>query len=901
MTIPFLLPLDSPAATLAVAGGKGANLSHLIRGGFPVPAGFIVTTVAYETFLRANDLGAYLAARLGDMAATDLASLEAASSDIRERFGAGRLPLELANALAETYGRVFPDDVPVAVRSSATAEDLPDLSFAGQQDTYLNVSGAQTLQDAVVRCWSSLWTARAIGYRARNGIPQEGVSLAVVVQAMVQAEAAGVLFTANPLNGRRTESAIDATLGLGEALVSGQVEPDHYLVDTAAARVAEKRLGSKTTVAGGEAADRSSIQALPDAAILDLVALGRRVESYFGAPQDIEWTWAGRKLSLVQSRPITSLYPLPEGIDPLGSLRVFASFGAFQGVLDPFTPLGSDALRCFAAAIARLLGYQATWETQGALRVAGDRLWINVTPLLRNGFGRRLLRGALGQVEPGIGEAVATLLDDPRLAVTAQRLSFDVVRRAAPFIVPLAGRFLVSLARPEAARRQAERGVGLTIDYFEDRAAQAKTLRQRLALLDEITGALRKFLLVHVLPRFVPGMVALNQLYRACDDLPGGELLALEVLRGLPHNVTTQMDLDLWAAAGRIQADPAASAAFALQDTRSLTTACLEKRLPPAAQEALDEFLARYGMRGLAEIDLGRPRWRDDPAPVMEAIRSYLQITDPNQAPDAVFARGAVASERAVKRISAELRRTKGIRKAARARWAARRVRALAGLRESPKFTIINLLGLAREALIESAAGLVSAGVLHAEEDIFFLSLAELTALAAAQERGDELEPWGARLQASIDEHRARYEREKRRRQVPRLMLSDGAVFYAGVGGAQAADAGAAGQLVGSPVSPGVVEGLVRVVLSPAGAQLQHGEILVCPGTDPSWTPLFLAAGGLVMEVGGMMTHGSVVAREYGIPAVVGVTKATQRLQTGQRIRVDGAKGTIQILDSMDD
>ena len=863
MATPYILPLDSAQATLDTAGGKGANLSRLIRGGFPVPTGFVVTTAAYDAFVTSNDLGPFVGSVLAGLASDDPQALEAASAVIRERFHTGRLPPELSAALRTSYDKLFPNDEPVAVRSSATAEDLPDLSFAGQQDTYLNISRVEALLHAVLSCWSSLWTARAIGYRVRSAIPHEAVSLAVVVQAMVQAEAAGVLFTANPLNGRRTESAIDAALGLGEALVSGQVEPDHYLVDILSGRIIEKHLGAKTAVSEGELSqgrDRKTVQALPDAGILDLVALGERVEAYFGGPQDIEWTWADGKLSLVQSRPITSLYPLVEGMDTLGDLRVLASFGAFQGVLDPLTPLGIDALRCLAATAGRLLRYQATWETQGAFKVAGDRLFVDLTALLRNGFGRRLLRAILGQVEPAIGQAVLQLWDDPRLAITRERPSPRTVGRIAPLLLPLAGRFVITLLRPEDAQRKAEQGVEMTIAYYRHLAEDAHTLRQRLLLLEETTNALRKFLLVHLFPRFAPAMAALNQLYRMCQELPGGRELALEVTRGLPNNVTTEMDLALWDTAGRIRRSPEASVAFAKGESQELARAYLENTLPPAAQEALRAFLDRYGMRGLVEIDLGRPRWRDNPTPVMDAVQSYLQIINPSLAPDAVFARGASSAQQAVERISAELRvRPHGRIKAARARWAARRVRALAGLRESPKFTIVNLLGLAREALLDSGASLVEAGLLQQEEDIFFLPLRELHALADAQEATGDLSEWPAKLRGSVGEHRASYAREQRRRQVPRVLLSDGTSFYEGITVEDFQGADSEGQLVGSPVSPGVAEGTVRIVLNPNGAQLLPGEILVCPGTDPSWTPLFLAAGGLVTEVGGLMTHGSVV------------------------------------------
>jgi pyruvate,water dikinase len=306
-------------------------------------------------------------------------------------------------------------------------------------------------------------------------------------------------------------------------------------------------------------------------------------------------------------------------------------------------------------------------------------------------------------------------------------------------------------------------------------------------------------------------------------------------------------------------------------------------------------------VRGPGEVDLGRPRWREDPTPVVEAIKSYASITDARRAPDAVFARSAASAEAAILRLSSELRGLPhGRIRAARARWAARRVRALAGLRETPKFTIVRALGLVREALLQSGEDLARAGFILTPEDIFYLRLTELRriasmdlAIADAQTKSEML--------ASVAERRRNDAREARRRQVPRVLLSDGRSFYGEAGGVTAADgSGSTEMLAGSPVSPGVVEGRVNVVFHPASARMEPGDVLVCPGTDPSWTPLFLVASALVTEVGGLMTHGSVVAREYGIPAVVGVAGATTRLRTGQRIRVDGSAGEICVLQDVE-
>ncbi len=883
MTTSYLLPLDSPAASLDTAGGKGANLARLIEAGFPVPGGFIVTTDAYRAFLQENNLARVIAAALARLVPGNPASLELVSRVIREQFGAGRVPADLAAALSTTYLAQPIAHMAVAVRSSATAEDLPDLSFAGQQDTFLNVVGEEALLSAVIRCWSSLWTARAIGYRARNGISHEGVALAVVIQTMVEADVAGVLFTANPLSGRRTETVIDAVTGLGEALVSGQVTPGHYVVLPADGQVVTRCLAGEAAV-------------LPDDVIRELAVLGARIAAHFGMPQDIEWACAEGKLWILQARPITSLYPLPDASDPAGELKILASIGAFQGMLDPFTPLGRDTMAAFAARVGSYFGYDRTYATQTALFTAGERLFVDLTPPLRNGTGRKVILAALGQVEPGIGQAIAEVLADRGLVSVRAGFSTRFRGQLALFLLPLLPRAVTTLVRPDYSRRMAQQAIEWGIAEFGRRSEYSVTLAQRLALLEDIADFLRRYLLGQLLPSFAPGLGCLNILYRLAEQTSAGPTSALEITRGLPHNVTTEMDLALWHASRQIAADPDSRAAFEQPD-KVLTGAYAARSLPPVALAELDDFLAHYGVRGVGEIDLGRPRWREDPAPVISALRSYLQIGDSDRAPDAVFARGAQEAEAAVDRLAVAVRPLhRGWLKTRLVRWAARRVRALAGQRESPKFTIIRLFGLAREGLLVSGADLTAAGVLDRPEDIFFLGLAELHRLAAEEARG-----YGSigtsDLRGLVRERRARFDRELHRRQVPRVLLNDGQAFYEGVRGDEpAGSADDAAVLTGSAVSPGVVEGRVRVMLNPTAAQLQPGEILVCPGTDPSWTPLFLAAGGLVMEVGGMMTHGSVVAREYGIPAVVGVTRVTHRLKTGQRVRVDGSSGRVTVL-----
>ncbi|HSN74605.1 MAG TPA: PEP/pyruvate-binding domain-containing protein [Anaerolineae bacterium] len=910
--MPTILPLDSPDTTLANAGGKALNLAKLARAGLPVPPGFIVTTAAYQSFVAANDLQALINDQLSTV--NGQWSIDAAAAAIRAQFAAASVPPDLADQILAAYHALSAFTIqqspftnsqfssPVAVRSSATAEDLPDLSFAGQQDTFLNVVGDQALLEAVVACWSSLWTARAIAYRQRNGITHEYVALAVVVQAMVESESSGVLFTANPLTGKRSEVVIDATFGLGEALVSGQVEPDQYVVDARAGRIGQRRLGAKALAIHGAAGggvttvqqDAAAQQALPDAAILDLARLGKRVEQemYAGQPQDIEWAWAAGQFYLLQSRPITSLYPLPAGM-PAEPLQVLFSLNHVQGMLDPFTPLGQDAIARAFVTLATIFGRHFTPQTQRELAVAGERLYINITPALRHAQARNLVRGILGAVEPGAGQAVAGVLDDPRLAVEGSGFSPQTAASLARFLSIVGRRFAAAMRQPAARRAAALRLVDDFIVEMDERSRRARTLAARLALWEDIYSEFAGRISLQLFPPIAAGIGSFYQLRRLAVRTLGSDQLALEAARGLPGNVTTEMDLVLWTVAQVIQADSESAARFAAEDASSLAAAYQARTLPQPAQAALMAFMDHYGMRGLAEIDLGRPRWREDPAHVIQVVQSYVRIDDPELAPDAVFRRGAAAAQTAIDRLAAAMPNPAQARLV---RLLASRMRTLAGLREMPKFTIVRIMDIVRRMMLQSGEELVTSGLLARPDDIFFLLFEELQALAAENdERGmmnDECTEAVTRdWQALVAGRRQAYGRELLRRQVPRILLSDGVAFYEGLG----ADDGDV-VLSGSPVSPGVVEGIVHVVFDPRGARLAPGEILVCPGTDPSWTPLFLAAGGLVMEVGGLMTHGSVVAREYGIPAVVGVHQATTRLHDGQRVRVDGTAGRVVVV-----
>jgi len=889
-----ILPFNSPQAVLHNVGGKGANLSFLTASGFPIPPGFLLSTQAYDRFVRKNDLEEWILQTANAVKIDDLPALEETAQTIRARFSTGRMPPELAAAILDAHAQL--GRMPVAVRSSATAEDLPGMSFAGQQDTYLNILEGDALLKAVVDCWSSLWTARAIGYRTRNHIPHRGVALAVVIQRMVQAESSGVMFTANPLSGARTETVIDATLGLGEALVSGRVEPDHYVVRNPEYQIISKTLGAKAIAIRGQAQggvfleeiQAANQQAISDTQIVELAHLGKRVAAAYAFPQDIEWAIAGGQIYILQSRPITSLFPVPEEMEA-HPLQVMFSFGAVQGMLDPMTPLGRDVIRLIFAGGASLFGFQDTYQTQRVIKIAGERLWGNLTSILRHPIGHRMIFKLFPVIDPGSIPTLKELSGEPGLEAGEGRLRWSTFRRIARFMIPMLVSFLTHLLAPQKKLAAFNQISNTKLAGFEERLKpdpeEAQSLTRAAALVREMRSAFI-FAVPNMLPGIMAGMIPIMLLDRMAKRLTGSGVLAMEITRGMPNNVTTEMDLSLWQTASAIRSEPSARRHLLNGNPEILAQQYLDGQLPETTQTALGQFLERYGMRGVAEIDLGRARWRENPTPIMQALRSYLQIEDESQAPDAVFRRGVAAAQSAIADLENAARKSfGGCLKARLVRAAARRVRTFAGLRESPKFYIVRMMGLIRQELLKSGQALVREGLLSRQDDVFFLSLEELEALAAGEPRD-----WAGLVAA----HRTSFEREMLRRQIPRLLLSDGRAFYEGITSLEDQES----ELRGSPVSPGLVEGLVRVVLDPHNANLTPGEILVCPGTDPAWTPLFLAAGGLVMEVGGMMTHGAIVAREYGIPAVVGVDRATTRLRTGQRVRVDGTSGQILLVES---
>jgi pyruvate,water dikinase len=865
-------------------GGKGANLGELTRAGFPVPPGFCVTTAAYGDFVRtSSELDALLDA-LDRVPHDDLGTIAAFGGRVREHLRALAMPAGIRSAVLAAW-RELGTGHAYAIRSSATAEDLPSASFAGQQDTFLNVRGEEPLLEAVRRCWASLFTDRAIAYRAKHGFRHRAVLLAVVVQRMVVPEASGIMFTADPITGRRKTVCIDASFGLGEALVAGLVTADLYRVRAGAIatkRVSRKALAIRPLPDGGTVTEalppaEQERQALPDDLILELAALGLRIEHHYGREQDIEWCLAGGKLFIVQARPITGLYPAPQAAD--GRLHLYFSFGHVQMMTEAMQPLGISVLRTFVP-----VGDRSPSGESALLQEAGCRLFVDLNPVLRYRRLRHLVPRVLPLADERIAQAVAEFLEreEYRAALRPEkRLELSFVLKAAPFLLSVLGTLLF---------RNLGRGVGAIERAMTDRIAvwrrkieeasgpkRVERIRRLLrTLFPDLIG-------MRVLQNVLPGVLAFRLIASLSRRWLGDAAELARLGRSPPGNVTTEMGLTLGDVADVVRTHPGA-----IERLQRATDATLEDDLRQITggeevHRAFATFLERYGMRGTGEIDITRPRWREAPTQLIAAIEGHLRGGAPGQH-RREFRAGAEEAERAAARLLERLRATPGgFLKARVMRRLIAVYRSRIGLREHPKYYIVRVLDLVKRAILEEGAGLVRAGLLESPDEVFWFSLEELEGILRTR-RVDR---------AVLDARRDRFERAAGLRP-PRVITSEGEVVTA------MAASVPEGVLAGSAASAGVVEGRARIVRKLEGARLEKGEILVAPYTDPAWTPLFPLASGLVTEVGGLMTHGAVVAREYGIPAVVGVDGATEAIPAGALVRVNGSEGYVEIVGEIE-
>lgn len=856
---------------LSIVGGKGANLGELSNlEGILVPEGFCITTEAFKTILGEMPLIKELLHKLSFLKVEDRDEISELSGEIRKVIEGVTIP-EHINEEIISHLLSFGEKNAYAVRSSATAEDLPTASFAGQQDTYLNIIGREAILNHIRKCWASLFTERAVIYRIQNGFDHSKVYLSVVIQKMIFPEVSGIMFTADPVTSNRKVLSIDASYGLGEALVSGLVNADNYKVREGKIldkKISNKKLAIYPLKAGGTKEQEietklQNKQALTDEQILHLESMGRKIEEYFGCPQDIEWCFVDDKFYIVQSRPITTLFPIPETKDEEN--HVYLSVGHQQMMTDPLKPLGMSFFQ--------LISFGQRFK-------AGGRLFVDVAQMLASPDSREMLLKNMGQHDPLMKDALVTIIEqgDFIKPLPEKKQEQNLVE----------SKKSVSFDNPEP---QIDSDPKVVFDLIKKCETSIEMLKQSIKtksgidLFDFILEDLNELKRILFDPQssavFMAAINASLWINEKINEWLGEKNVADILSKSVPNNVTSEMGYALMDVADVIRPYPEIIDYLEQVKDDNFLEKIVKFDGGQEAKEAINEYLNKYGMRCSGEIDITKTRFSEKPTILIPMILSNIKNFEPN-ASHRKFEQGR---QEALKKEQELLERLKqlpdGEQKAKETKLRIDLIRNFIGYREYPKYGMINRYFLYKQAILKEAQELLQAKVIHENHDIYYLTFEELREVVRTKKVDYEI------ISKRKEEHKL-FEKLT----PPRVITSDGEIIT----GKYKRENLPAGSFVGLPVSSGVIEGRARVILNMDDAVLEEGDILVTSFTDPSWTPLFVSIKGLVTEVGGLMTHGAVIAREYGLPAVVGVENATKLIKDGQQIRVNGTEGYVEIL-----
>ncbi|MEG0772167.1 phosphoenolpyruvate synthase [Clostridium sp.] len=867
---------------LPLVGGKGANLGEMTKTGFTVPFGFCVTTECYKEFIELNKLSDFISQIIKGATLDNVSPI---GKEIRSKIIQCEIPVGVKQELVKSLNRIGSTNY-YAVRSSATAEDLAFASFAGQQDTYLNIKGEESILESVKNCWASLFTDRAILYRIQNKIPHENVYMSVVIQKMVLPEISGIMFTADPITGHRGIVSIDASYGLGEALVSGLVSPDIYKfrkktgsIDSKT--IAQKKLAIIPLEDGGTkkieiSGKESSNQVMEDSQIKSLVEIGIAIEKHYGSPQDIEWCMEKGKIYIVQSRAITSLFPIPTPIPKDDALHGYVSFNHFQVMIHPISPLGIDMLRL----IMSFDNGARSAEEYKILKSAAGRIYIDLSVLLQHKRVRNIVTSFMKNADALASEALVELTNRPDFE--AQLVKNDASGKSLKkFIKPIAVKAIKNLAY-----KTPEGTIEFVNEYIKNRMKKTEeAINSSAHGIEKLEAIFKHSSFINdfqtILPKMAPAMISFKAVEGLEKKLLGTNKYSNLIVKGLEGNITTELGLLVGDMADHIRKSLDLTREFESNNYRTLIERINSLNGYLEFKRLFNDFMNKYDMRAAGEIDMAKDRWIENPEPLVKAIMATVKTSEEGihrkDYKDTIETAKKAAQE-FIMEVEAKHGKAKGI-------VVKRLIRVLRNylpVREHPKYLIMKLILIFKKAFLEEAKILVQKGHLQAEKDIFYVSFWELY---EAMKNNESL----VHLVALRKEE---YEHFKKLTP-PRVITSEGEEIKAGY----KIDNLPKGSLAGIPVSSGIIEGMARVITDPSSGSINKGEILVAPFTDPGWTPLFINAAGLVMEIGGLLTHGTVVAREYGMPAVVGITDATKIIKTGQKIRVDGNAGYVMIIE----
>jgi phosphohistidine swiveling domain-containing protein len=866
-------------------GPKAASLVHLSRIGLAVPKGFCITGTAFREHLEKNNLTVRIKSAVEKLAKTEPAAKAAFLSSLRQAVTEAPLSEEVRRQIENYYRKLGAERV--AVRSSGTAEDLPGHSFAGQYDTYLGIASLEDCIKAVKKCWASLWTLRAYEYRERNGFDHLKVNMAVIVQSLIAADTSGVIFTVDPLTGERCSIVIEACFGLGEALVSGKVTPDRFIVGKNnlkihSCKISEKKIECTLNSNGlvkeqPVPNERSLACCLDKKQVKRLAKLARKIESEFGSPQDIEWAICKKKIYFLQSRPITAIGPVKSRQEQ----QIWSTFCLEEVMPDVVTPVTWSMLQCLGnnlfdpslralcinrretpvfSLIAGRLYFNANFWTAVILCLPGSRNY----DFRKNAGNETGLLDLLDKLENLPKE------DLPKIEFNRTRfiLKLPLLLIGVIADTPEKGQSIL-----ENARKMNKKWQSLDISSL--------TAEQMAGYCMDAIDDFDRLIVAHA-PYLFSIMMAFPALVVVCSKwLSDDSSRTSKLLAGLGGMDDAESATDLWRLALKAHESPHI-------ETALLAGNCWENTLQEISElqrgdeflKSWDEFMERHGHHCRAELELYNQRWYETPDYILGLVRSYLTClgkTDPLEN------YRKLANQR--EQLAAGCRR-KLKNPIKRLIFNKLLIRSQKGalFRENIKSEVIRLIVVMRQMLLELGKRFANQGFLAEDDDIFFLEFRDIIQIAKGRHK--------LNIRQIVTTRRREYKRWQSITP-PKVVVGE---YDPDSYVPEVVDADV-DVLKGWAVSSGVAEGKARVILrADTDEQVLAGEILVAPFTDPGWTPYFLPAAAVVMNQGSLLSHGSIVAREYGIPCVVNVGPATRIIKTGQMIQVDGNSGVVRIL-----
>lgn len=861
---------------LSEVGGKATNLIKLSNiDEVNLPEGFCITTTAYRDIFKSNKELDSLLTQLSLIKINELDRISEISVKIRDLIVSTIIPEKITNDIAINLAKLGVDKS-YAVRSSATDEDQPTASFAGQHDTYLSIIGIDSILKHISKCWASLFTDRAVIYRTLNGFDHRKVCLAVVVQQMVFPDVSGIMFTADPITSNRKTLSIDASFGLGEALVSGLVNSDNYKVYDG--RITDKEINSKNMGIyarqdGGTEEitikdNQKNKQALTDNQILELEKLGRKIETYFSYPQDVEWCILDGSIYIVQSRPITTLYPLPDIKNE--EKRIFVSSGHMQMMTAPIKPLG-------------MFFFKSVISDPPSQEIGG-RLYLDVTNDLASPFGRMVAKILLKV----IGD---TLITNSVLKIVNNKKLIRILPKGKDKVFNLENNSGALSIMINAYKAYKENNPDIISNLINEEEKSIEKMKNEIQNFsgDEVFEYIfqdhdnRRLKLMKPPNAGVLTAVLLstNLFNKRIKKWLGEANAADTFIMSIPNSVTTDTGFSLIDVADVIRNYPEVIDYLNNPSDKTFFEDISKLDGGDLVCDSIKEYLTKYGMRCSGDIDITVPRWSEKPTDLIPMILNNIRNFKPNAA-KLKFEQGKVESEKRIQELISKVENLpRGIKKAKKIRRMASLIRNYIGYREYPKFSYMKRYFIYKEAMLKEAKNLLQSGSINELEDIYYLYFDEFRAVIN-----------GKKLDYNIISKRKKDYENFEKLTPPRVMTSDGEIITGEYETGNLPE----NALPGLPVSAGVVEGRARIVKSIKDASLSAGDILVTEFTDPSWTPAFVSIKGLITEVGGLMTHGAIIAREYGLPAIVSVRDATKLIKDGQLIRLNGTEGYIEIL-----